>query len=163
MGTLRCQKHAAKILAVVIRKKSGIPRPCRLRQFPARQPRCCLHVQVFAHLRQKPLDRRKVSTERGLEKPGAARPIVERRPRRGKKDSTAAILAEHPKLALDLARSQKIVRVQPLDVISLAEAQRMVASRRGALVWRRHDGNLFGGKASRYLSSTDHASHRLRR
>jgi hypothetical protein len=55
------------------------------------------------------------------------------------------------KLALNLVGRQKIIRIQPLDVVSLAELQGMVARRSGSSVFSGHDCDLLRGKSPRYF------------
>src|SRR5260370_16391210 len=54
------QKDAGKILAILITLEVFVPSPSCFRQLLAHDPRHVLHVEVFAHLPQKPPSRRKV-------------------------------------------------------------------------------------------------------
>jgi hypothetical protein len=128
------EHRLAKILGVVIRKEPRIPRSCRFGEFSARHPSRRLHVLVFAHFPHKPLDRRKVLPQGSRDEARALDLIPEVALRRGKKYPFAVTIAKSCKLPLDLVRRQKVIRVQPLDVIPLTELKRMVAGRRCTFV-----------------------------
>src|SRR5579859_1121146 len=104
-------------------------------------------MKVFAHLSEEPLDGGKVVPERIWSEARKARPIVEIRPGRGEKDLPVPGFSDHCKLPLDFVRCQKIIRVQPLDVISLAELQSMIPSCGSTLVLSGDYRNLFRGKS----------------
>src|ERR1700677_2307167 len=80
-GTFGGKDHAGKIFAVLVIMKIHTPWTCGLSQLPAHQPRGVLHVQVFTHLPQNPLDGRKILAKRTAHELSMAGPIVKRRPR----------------------------------------------------------------------------------
>jgi hypothetical protein len=61
-------------------------------------------------------------------------PVTEVRPRRGKKYSLAVIVPQRRKLSFNLVRRRKVIRVQLLDVVTLAKAEGVVYRPRKALV-----------------------------
>ena len=161
--TFGCQKDTSKVLAVLIILQRVVPRPCCLRQFPARQPSCRLHVEILAHLPQKPLDGRKVLPQRVMNETGVTGPIEEGCPRRGKKHSPAVDFPQRRNLPLDFVRRQNIIRVQLLDIIALAEPERMVYCLRLPLVFDRRYEDVFLRKALAALVLFDPWIHRLPR
>jgi hypothetical protein len=80
--------------------------------------------------------RGKVLTKRVANETSPTGPIVKGCPRRGKKDSSAVTFPERGKLALDLVWVQKIIGIQPLDVVALTQLERLVSSRGLASILR---------------------------
>ena len=64
-------------------------------------------------------------------------------------DSTIPLLKPSSRASICRAiffRSQKIIRVQPLNAISVAESESPVSGGSGTLIRLRHDSNTFGLK-----------------
>ena len=55
------EKNTAEVLAIVIPQELGIPRPRRLCQLAAQEPRSRLHVEIQFHLAEKPFYGREVA------------------------------------------------------------------------------------------------------
>ena len=76
--------------------------------------------------------------KRRRDEAGAVSAIIEVGPRRGKKYSPVLEFPQCRKLPLDLIRRKKVIRIQPLDILPLAEAKAIVASGRRTLVVMRY-------------------------
>ena len=90
-------------------------------------------MKIFAHLPQKPFHGRKILPKRSANESSALSPVVKVSPWRGKEDSPAFTFAQRWELVLDLARGQKIICVQILDVVAPAELKRIL--RAAAAPW----------------------------
>jgi hypothetical protein len=86
-----------------------------------------------------------------MEELGLPCSVIEGGPRRGEKNSFAVTFTLRPKLALDLIWREEIIGIKPLDVVPLAEPQRVIAGSRSTLVPHRDDRYLPGSKPSANL------------
>src|ERR1039458_384097 len=88
----------------------------------------------------------------GCDETRSVRPIIEVGPRRGREYSPAVTFPQRRELPLNLVRCQKIIRIQLLDVVTLAEPVGIVYRPGKALIRCGHDFDAFRSKLPRHLS-----------
>src|SRR5262249_38883225 len=109
-----------------------------------------LHIQVLAHFPNQPFGRWQVAPEGRWLEPRALRTIHKVRPA-GRQQTAAPATAFHERhLPKNLVRRQKIIGVEPLDVVALTEGKCLVTSPRRAFVVLPHNENLSRLELTRY-------------
>src|SRR3989441_8089944 len=145
-STVARQENAAEILTIVISQELRVPRPGGFRQFAAHEPRRGLHPDVLPHLPEQPFHRRQITPERRRDKGGSLGAIHEPSPRGRKQRAVASTLVHGRHLSRHLVGCQEIIRIQPLDVITLAESESGISGRGRALIVLGNDGHALRSK-----------------
>src|ERR1700692_3312597 len=99
-------------------------------------------MEVPFHLSQQPFNGRQVAPQGSRHEMGSMVPVEERRPFSGNQRPPADIPTQNLNLPGNLVSPQKIVCVQPLDILTLAQGKAFVPSCGGTVIFLAYDFDL---------------------
>src|SRR5215475_10956930 len=136
--SLTCQKNTAEILSIIVTKELSVPRTGNIRQFAAYQPCGRLHVNILSEFVREPLRSRLVLPQRGGNELRSVVAVLESSEGRGEQDPFVAPIRYCFHLQINFVGSQKIISVEPLDVVSMSKRKSLISGGCSALVALSH-------------------------